>query len=71
MAEYFQTKEEAEGFIKEWFSKDHKPPVHFAKILNHGNEKWIVNYDPQQTPWASSFIKVLEDHTNRIRDIIR
>jgi hypothetical protein len=71
MAEYFHSKDEAERFIKQWYAKDQKPPVHFAKILNHGNEKWIVNYDSGQTPWASPFIKVLEDHSHRIREIIR
>ena len=65
MAEYFGTKDEAEKFIKEWFGKDGKPPVHFAKILNHGNEKWVVNYDARQNPAASPHITILEDHSRR------
>ncbi len=50
MAEYFDTRDEAEKFIKEWYPKDRRAPVFFGKILNHGAEKWIVNYDPRQEP---------------------
>lgn len=70
MAEYFSTKEDAEKFIREWYAKDRKPPVFFGKILNHGDEKWIVNYDPRQDPRASPYIKVLEDHSHEIRQIV-
>jgi hypothetical protein len=71
MAEYFDERESAEQFMHEWFAKDGKPPVHFAKIFNNGREKWIVNYDPRQSPHASPAIKVLEDHSNEIQSIVR
>ena len=70
MAEYFETRGEAERFMQEWYAKDRKPPVFFAKILNHGTEKWIVNYDPRQNPGASPYIKVLENHSSAIRQIV-
>jgi hypothetical protein len=71
MAEYFGTQDAAESFMREWFAKDGNLPVHFAKILNHGDEKWIVNYSARQNPWASPYIKVLEDHSHRIAQIVR
>jgi hypothetical protein len=71
MAEYFGTQDAAESFMREWFAKDGNLPVHFAKILNHGDEKWIVNYSGRQNPWASPYIKVLEDHSHRIAEIVR
>ena len=71
MAEYFDERESAEQFMHEWYAKDGKPPVHFAKIFNHGSEKWIVNYDPRQSPHASPAIKVLEDYSNDIQSIVR
>ncbi|MGA2721490.1 MAG: hypothetical protein ABSG79_03665 [Bryobacteraceae bacterium] len=71
MAEYFPERADAEQFMIEWFAKDGKPPVHFAKIFNNGSEKWIVNYDSRQSPRASPFIKVLEDHSSEIARIVR
>jgi TPR repeat len=71
MAEYFGTQDAAESFMREWFAKDGNLPVHFAKILNHDDEKWIVNYSARQNPWASPYIKVLEDHSHRIAEIVR
>src|SRR5258708_1004528 len=69
MAEYFQAKDEAERFIKEWYAKDRKAPVHFAKILNHGDEKRVVNYDARQAPGAAPFIRVPEDQSHRLREM--
>lgn len=69
MAEYFGTRDDAENFIKEWYAKDGKSPVHFAKVLNHGDEKWIVNYDERQSPRNSPYIKVLENLSHRIKQI--
>jgi hypothetical protein len=71
MAEYFRDLEDAAKFMNEWFAKDGKLPRHFAKILNHGVEKWIVNYDAGQEPRASRYIKILEDHSGEIRRIVR
>lgn len=70
MAEYFDTRDEAERFMQEWYAKDRKPPVFFAKIFNNDEEKWIVNYDPRQNPSASPYIKVLENHSGKIRQIV-
>jgi hypothetical protein len=71
MAEYFDEREDAEQFMCEWYAKDGKPPVHFARIFNNGREKWIVNYDARQSPHASPFIRVLKDHSNEIQSIVR
>src|SRR5665213_3834741 len=70
MAEYFETKAEAEQFIQEWHSKDGSKPAFFGKIFNHGSEKWIVNYDARQNPGASPHIKVLENTTSQVGRII-
>src|SRR5665213_3502349 len=70
MAEYFETKAEAEQFIQEWHSKDGSKPAFFGKIFNHGSEKWIVNYDARQSPGASPHIKVLENATSQVGRII-
>lgn len=43
MAEYFNTKEEAEAFIIRWHHSQGKPSL-FGKILLHEKEKWIVDY---------------------------
>ncbi len=69
MAEYFDDKHEAEKFIKEWYTKD-GAPVFFGKILNHGVEKWVVNYDRRQHPGASPYIKILEDCSHEIKQIL-
>lgn len=70
MAEYFEDRNAAEQFINEWYAKDKKPPVFFGKIFNNGAEKWIVNYDARQNSRSSPHIKVLEDHSNEIRQIV-
>jgi hypothetical protein len=70
VAEYFGTRAEAEQFIKHWYAQDQKSPVFFAKILNYDEEKWIVNYDPRQNPEDSPYIKVLENHSNEIPQIV-
>ena len=56
MAEYFTTRAQAEIFIQEWHTKDGTTPVFFARILNHGDEKWIVNYDSRQNSSTSPHI---------------
>lgn len=70
MTEYFTTRDGAEQFIREWYTKNKTPPVFFGKIFNHGSEKWIVNYDARQNPRSSPHIKVLEDHSNEIRQLV-
>lgn len=70
MAEYFDTREDAEQFVQEWYAKDGKPPVFFGKILNHGVVKWLVNYDPNQQPSDSRYIKVQENHSSEILQIV-
>ena len=63
MAEYFDTRDEAERLIQDRYAKDSKPPLLLAKIFNNDAEKWIVDYDPRRNPSASPAIKLPENHS--------
>jgi hypothetical protein len=67
MAEYFRSFDDAMAHIREWKTKDGSVPSFFGKILNHGEEKYIVCWRSNENPSGSPFIKVLQNLTNTIR----
>jgi hypothetical protein len=70
MAEYFATRDEAVLFVKEWHTKDGSKPWFFAKILNHGDEKWVVVYNRAERPHGSPYIKILDDQSSEINRLV-
>jgi hypothetical protein len=63
MSEYFDSREAAETFLIE--AKTYKATF-FARIINHGTEKWMVSYHSKRDILASPHIEVLEDHSAEI-----
>jgi hypothetical protein len=68
MAEYFDTKEAAEQFIKNSHVEHGAAPEYFGKILNHDREQWLVDY--QRRDYGSAHFKVLANLSSELRHII-
>lgn len=64
MAEYFETSEDAENYIR----RASRPAVFYARIRLHGSEKWMVDHDSRH---LGSSIVILEDLTETIGRIMR
>jgi hypothetical protein len=66
MANYFDTREAAVEFIREYYAKDGSMPRFLAQVLDKGQESWLVVYSRSGRPYDSAYVKILENQSAEI-----
>jgi hypothetical protein len=66
IANYFDTREAALEFIREYYAKDGSKPRFLAQVRHEGRARWLVVYSGSERPYDPAYVEILEDQSAEI-----